>query len=104
VHHGGVGTTAQALRAGRPQLIAPYLVDQPDNAARVARLGAGRVLNLPHYTAAQVASELRQLMDEPQYATRARDVGEHIAQEDGAARAADIIVATLRETGRWRAS
>ena len=39
VHQGGVGTTAQALRAGRPTLVTPYSVDQPDNAARVERLG-----------------------------------------------------------------
>lgn len=91
VHHGGVGTTAQALRAGRPQLIAPYLVDQPDNAARVARLGAGRVLELPRYTASKVAAELQHLIDDPQFAARAREIGERVSREDGAARAADIV-------------
>jgi len=96
VHHGGVGTVAQALRAGRPQLIAPYLVDQPDNAARVARLGNGRALSLKHYRADRVAQELRTLSDDPRYAARARVVGEQIAAEDGAAAAADIIIATLR--------
>ncbi len=96
VHHGGVGTTAQALRAGRPQLIAPYLVDQPDNAARVARLGAGRVVELPRFTAARVAAELRLLLQDPRYTEHARRVGEQIAREDGAARAAEIIVAALR--------
>lgn len=39
VHQGGIGTTAQALRAGRPTLVMPYSHDQPDNAARVERLG-----------------------------------------------------------------
>jgi UDP:flavonoid glycosyltransferase YjiC (YdhE family) len=41
VHHGGVGTTAAALEAGCPQLVLPLAWDQPDNAARVARLGVG---------------------------------------------------------------
>jgi rhamnosyltransferase subunit B len=41
VHHGGIGTTAQAIHAGIPQLIKPDRFDQPDNAARVARLGLG---------------------------------------------------------------
>ena len=39
VHQGGVGTTAQALRAGVPMIVVPYAFDQPDNAARVVRLG-----------------------------------------------------------------
>ncbi|BBD70513.1 glycosyl transferase family 28 [Nostoc commune NIES-4072] len=42
VHQGGIGTTAQALCAGRPTLVMPYSHDQPDNAARVERLGEQR--------------------------------------------------------------
>src|SRR5262249_15866724 len=38
VHQGGVGTTAQAMRSGRPMLVMPYAHDQPDNAARIVRL------------------------------------------------------------------
>ena len=39
VHQGGVGTTAQAMQAGRPMLVMPYSHDQPDNARRMRRLG-----------------------------------------------------------------
>jgi rhamnosyltransferase subunit B len=39
VHHGGIGTCAQVLAAGRPQLITPFAHDQFDNAARLIRLG-----------------------------------------------------------------
>ena len=46
VHHGGIGTTAEALRAGVPQLVVPLAYDQFDNAARVERLGAGKSLSL----------------------------------------------------------
>ena len=42
VHHGGIGTTAAALAAGVPQLIAPFAFDQFDNAARIVRLGVGQ--------------------------------------------------------------
>src|SRR5206468_929261 len=41
VHHGGIGTTANALAAGTPQLILPFAYDQMDNAVRVKRLQAG---------------------------------------------------------------
>jgi rhamnosyltransferase subunit B len=46
VHHGGIGTTAQALKAGLPQLIVPSAYDQFDNAMRIERLGVG--LSLSH--------------------------------------------------------
>lgn len=41
VHHGGIGTTSQCLAAGIPQLVVHMALDQPDNAARVERLGVG---------------------------------------------------------------
>jgi rhamnosyltransferase subunit B len=41
VHHGGIGSTAQAIRAGIPQILIPDRFDQPDNALRVAILGLG---------------------------------------------------------------
>src|SRR6266851_5949958 len=44
VHHGGVGTTSEGLRAGIPTLIVPFAFDQPDNAAHAARLGVSRTL------------------------------------------------------------
>lgn len=40
-HHGGMGTTAQALNAGKPQLISPFGHDQFDNAAKIVKLGCG---------------------------------------------------------------
>ncbi len=44
VHHGGIGTTAEALRAGVPQVIVPLAYDQFDNAARVEALAAGAMV------------------------------------------------------------
>lgn len=61
VHHGGIGTTAQALAAGIPQLIMPLSHDQPDNAHRVQRLGAGERLYPAHFTRVNVANRLRHL-------------------------------------------
>ncbi len=52
VHQGGIGTTAQALRAARPMLVVPWAHDQPDNAARLARLGVSRTVPRNGYTAA----------------------------------------------------
>lgn len=99
VHHGGIGTTAQALRAGRPQLITPYLVDQPDNAARVVRLGVGRELPRRRWKRAAIADQLRALLDDAAYAQASARIGSEVSTEDGAAVAADRIMATLAHRG-----
>ncbi|KGI78978.1 glycosyltransferase [Oleiagrimonas soli] len=84
VHHGGIGTTAQALRSGRPQLVVPHLVDQPDNAARVVRLGVGRSLARHAYRAERAATTLGGMLRDDAVIRRAMDVGEVVAREDGA--------------------
>jgi rhamnosyltransferase subunit B len=62
VHHGGVGTTAAALESGCPQLVLPLAWDQPDNGARVAKLGAGLVLKARHRSSAYMSDALARLM------------------------------------------
>jgi rhamnosyltransferase subunit B len=96
VHQGGIGTTAQALRAGRPTLIMPYSYDQPDNAARVKRLGTSRTIERKHYTAAIVAKELKALLENPNYATKAAEIGRIIQMENGVSVACDAIEDRLK--------
>ncbi|KAB8316767.1 glycosyltransferase family 1 protein [Tolypothrix campylonemoides VB511288] len=96
VHHGGIGTTAQALRAGRPTLIMPYSHDQPDNAARVERLGTSRTIPRKQYFASRVAKELCELLENPSYATKASEVGHIIQAENGVSAASDAIEKQLQ--------
>ena len=63
VHHGGIGTAAQALASGCPQLVMPMTFDQPDNAYRLAKLGVARVLKPTRFSGRTVASELSKLLD-----------------------------------------
>lgn len=95
VHQGGVGTTGQGLRSGKPVLILPHAHDQFDNAARVVRLGCGRVLPRPRYNAETAVRELRALLDDPSHAESALRVGEVVRQEQGARVAADEIEKVL---------
>jgi len=95
VHHGGVGTTAQGLRAGCPALIVPHAHDQFDNAARVERLGLGRTLDARRYSADAAAPLLRALVDAPPVAARGREIAAAIAGEDGGAAAVRAIEAAL---------
>ena len=100
IHHGGIGTLAQALRSGRPQLIVPYFADQPDNAARARRLGVARILPPWRFSAASASRHLARLLGEDGYGRQARIIGEALAVEDGAARAARIVLDTLEELRR----
>ncbi len=91
VHQGGVGTTGQGLRSGRPTLIVPHAHDQFDNAARVVRLGCGRTIARPRYNARTAAKELGELLRNPGYAEKAQAVGKQVRLENGAKAAADAI-------------
>ncbi len=62
VHHGGIGTTAKAIAAGIPQLIIPRSHDQPDNAARITRLGLGATLSYRGLTPERSAKVLNELL------------------------------------------
>jgi rhamnosyltransferase subunit B len=65
VHHGGIGTTAQCLAAGVPQLIMPMAHDQPDNAARCRRFGVGDYLYPGAFKPARIAGSLTRLLSCP---------------------------------------
>ena len=93
VHQGGVGTTAQCLRAGRPMLIMPYSHDQPDNARRMKRTGVARVIQRSQFKAWRVARQVRALLADPKYAEQARIAAEELARENGVKTACDALEA-----------
>jgi len=98
VHQGGVGTTGQGLRSGKPVLVVPHAHDQFDNGNRVARLGCGRVLPRPRYNAETATRELRMLLETPSYGAAAARVGQIVRREQGAVVAADEIESVLSGT------
>jgi UDP:flavonoid glycosyltransferase YjiC (YdhE family) len=96
VHQGGVGTTAQVLRAGVPHLIMPYSHDQPDNAARCERLGVARVISRDKYNGATAAEELRLLLSDLSYKASAVAAGKIVVAEQGTKMACDAIETKLK--------
>lgn len=95
VHQGGVGTTGQGLRSGRPVLVVPHAHDQFDNAMRVVRLGCGRSIARPRYNAQTAARELGAILSNPDLSANAAEVGKRVQNEKGACRAADAIEEVL---------
>ena len=92
VHQGGVGTTAQALRAGVPQLVVPFAHDQFDNAERVRRLGCGRILRRARYSENSLTRELDTLLSSAGIAAAANDESRHVRGERGVVHAADVML------------
>jgi rhamnosyltransferase subunit B len=103
VHQGGIGTIAQVLRAGRPQLVVPFAVDQPDNAQRVQRLGGTDVLYPRQYTAPRAARRLGNLLGDSEYIRRAGEVAGLVRSEDGVGDACDAIEELFASSRRGRA-
>ncbi len=95
VTHGGIGSVAQCLRAGRPMLVVPSSHDQPDNAARAERLGVARWIHQPHYTATRARAAIEALLAEPAYARRAEALGAKLRAEDGLGRAVAVVEQVL---------
>ena len=96
VHHGGAGTTAAGLRAGKPTVICPFAVDQPFWGGRVAALDAGpKPIPAQRLTAETLADAIRLAACDPFYGQRAAEVGAAIGQEDGVGRAVEVIEAHL---------
>ena len=91
VHQGGIGTTSQAMRAGKPTLVVPHAHDQPDNAWRVKQRGISLTLFPKRYRAERVAAMLRELLGDPGYAARAAVIGARLREEDGIARACEAL-------------
>ncbi len=78
VHHGGIGTTAQAIAAGIPQVIRPMTHDQPDNAARVEGLGIGAALSPKKFHAASLAEKLNTVITSQQVQDRCKSYSQKI--------------------------
>jgi vancomycin aglycone glucosyltransferase len=90
VHHGGVGTTTTATRAGAPQVVVPQIADQPRCAARVAELGIGVAHDGPTPTVESLSAAFTTALT-PEIAARAKAVAGTI-RGDGASVAAQLLI------------
>lgn len=79
VHHGGIGTTAEALLCGVAQLVVPFAHDQFDNAARVTALGAGLSVPAARLSAVRLTHLLRRLLSSRAIAVRSRAAANQFA-------------------------
>jgi UDP:flavonoid glycosyltransferase YjiC (YdhE family) len=82
VHHGGIGTSSQAIRAAIPQVIMPMAFDQHDNADRLERLGVARSISPRRFRGSTLAEVLAGLLTSPSVAAACRAAGEQVRRAD----------------------
>jgi len=96
VHAGGIGTTGQALRTGRPQLVVPFAHDQFDNALRVERLALGLTLDRRRLTVSRLTRKIESLLASEHIRVRTADMAASMRSEDGSVAACDALEGVLR--------
>lgn len=99
VHHGGIGTTAEALCAGVPQLVLPVAFDQFDNAERIRVLGVGDALPTHRVSARRLAQALAGLLSSDRVRTQCQAVAarcQTVSSEPAWCRAVESLAASMR--------
>ena len=92
VYHGGIGTLAQATRAGVPQLVVPNAHDQPDNGQRIERLGLGIMAGQRAYGRGKgAAGAIGRLLGSPAIRERCREFAPRVDGEAALRRACELI-------------
>jgi UDP:flavonoid glycosyltransferase YjiC (YdhE family) len=90
IHHGGAGTTAAGLRAGIPNIIVPFMADQPFWGGRVHDVGAGpKPIRVKHLTLKNLTQAIAEAESES-LRKRAQAIGQQVQSEDG-----------ISETVKW---
>lgn len=92
VHHGGAGTTAEGLRAGKPTVIVPFIVDQLFWGIRVQALGAGpEPIRARHLTPRKLAQALHAATNDSKIKQRVETIGQAIRNDDGVKNAVSLV-------------
>jgi MGT family glycosyltransferase len=99
ITHAGLNTTLTALGCGVPVLAIPITNEQPGIAARVAHSGAGRALPVRQLSVASLTAMVAEMLTNPAYRTRARELQAEAQAAGGVATAADWIEAVASPGG-----
>lgn len=91
IHHGGIGTCSQALRAGIPQLIQPYAFDQFDNGARIEQLGVGRTISKRSFRSPRIVQDLKDLLTSGKVATSCQSIKDFFKETNPLGKSCTLI-------------
>jgi sterol 3beta-glucosyltransferase len=93
VHHGGVGSSAAAYRAGVPQVVVPFCLDQPFWGYRAVTLGvAPASIPIQDLQVDSLARGIANAVEDPRYGIRAQELAGSIAHDDGIRTGAEFLI------------
>ena len=95
IHHGGIGTCAEALAAGIPQMVVPFGFDQPDNATRLLNLGVGKYLDVDRMSHIRIAEILKELIQSDSVAEACAHHAGDLRSDTGVDAAVDVLEALV---------
>jgi UDP:flavonoid glycosyltransferase YjiC (YdhE family) len=98
VYPGGIGTMAQAIKSGVPHLVVPHGHDQPDNAARVVKMGLGATIAPERYNSARVVRALNVLLSDRGIKQRSVELSKKMDSSGALASACNLIEGLGRDT------
>ncbi len=99
VHHGGAGTTAAGLRAGKPSVVVPFFGDQPFWGQRIYSLGVGtNPIPQKKLTVEKLATAIKRAVSNPVISRNAEELGAKVRHEDGVGNAIAIIEGIMKNT------
>jgi sterol 3beta-glucosyltransferase len=102
VHHGGVGTTHSALRAGVPSIVIPFFGDQPFWGRRIDALGAGpSPIRQTKLTVTNLTKAIQVAVETGDIQKRASGLGERLRSENGVSRAIELFHQQLERPGKF---
>jgi UDP:flavonoid glycosyltransferase YjiC (YdhE family) len=97
IHHGGLNTTAETLRAGVPGLVVPHAYDQFDNAIRTEHMGISKRLKVTHAASKNFGPMLQSMLADTGMYERAKSLSKQLQAElDGADTAAEALIKVIR--------
>lgn len=82
IHHGGIGTTSDAMLAGVPMIILPQFIDQPDNACRITKLGIGEFIQKSKFNANTLFKMIEKIINNDNYYSKAKSISQKLNLED----------------------
>ena len=91
VHHGGIGTFAEALRAGKPQIIKPMYWDQFDNGALAQSMGVAETILPDRFNAEVLAASLEKVLSSADVARSCRTAKQKVESQDGILSAVEFL-------------
>jgi UDP:flavonoid glycosyltransferase YjiC (YdhE family) len=100
IHHGGAGTTASVMYAGKPHIVVPHFADQPFFASEIKRLGIGIKIPKTRWPE-RLPAAVREIEENPRYALAAEGLMPKVRAENGPLEAVQVLEKFVAEWKGW---